>query len=389
MSIADPLEYRFDINNMAVGRHPRNIRSVSTGMGVFSTGRLTKPTFSAMCWPVAGPLPNMGISVRPAIHSWWQAMTQETTTVERSREGRAHVKLWDHPVTIYFILVFAVAWAGCFAVIGPKLMRGEAVPFSDVASAAIPMFLAPTLMGVTMTVLADGKAGLRELSSRMRRWRIDPRWYASLFIFPMMILASLLPLSVLVSSDFTPYIFLPGIVIGLMAGYFEEIGWTGFAFPRLRSKYGALGGALVIGLLQTTWHVAADFMGAYGARGAYWLPHFILFMISMMAMRVLLVWVYVNTGSVLAAQLVHASSTGFLSVLVPLSLSPAQDTLFYGVYSVALWCVAALVILVYGMALQKQRQPIPAGLRPEQDKTGAGRPDPQARIPFQPARSRP
>jgi len=316
-------------------------------------------------------------------------MTKETTTVEMAREGRTHVKLRDHPVTIYFIMVFAVAWAGCFAVIGPRLMRGEAVPFSDMALAAIPMFLAPTLIGVAMTVLADGKAGLRELFSRMRKWRVDPRWYASLFIFPMMILACLLPLSVLVSSDFTPYLFLPGIVIGLMAGYFEEIGWTGFAFPRLRLKYGVLGGALVIGLLQTTWHVAADFMGAYGARGAYWLPHFILFMISMMAMRVLLVWVYVKTGSVLAAQLVHASSTGFLSVLVPLSLSPAQDTLFYGVYSVALWAVAALVISVYGRTLQKERQAIPTGFRPAQDRTEAGRPGPQERIARLPARSRP
>lgn len=251
----------------------------------------------------------------------------------------------DHPIAIYFILVFAVAWAGCFAVIGPKMIRGEAIPFSDMALAAIPMFLAPTLTGITMTFLADGKPGLRGLFSRMRKWRVGPRWYAPLFIFPMMILACLLPLSVFVSPDFTPYIFLPGIVIGLLAGYFEEIGWTGFAFPRLAPKYGVLGGALVIGLLQTTWHVAADFMGGFGARGVYWLPHFILFMISMTAMRVLLVWVYVNTGSVLTAQFMHASSTGFLSVLVPLSLSPAQDTLFYGVYSIALWAVATSVIL--------------------------------------------
>lgn len=291
-------------------------------------------------------------------------MAQDTTTTAGDREGRSQARSRDRSVTIYFIMVYVVAWACCFAVLGPSMMRGEVIPFAALALAAIPMFLAPTLVGVAMTALADGKAGLKELSSRMRRWRFDARWYAPLVIFPVMITVCLLLLSASISLDFTPYLFLPGIVIGFLAGYFEEIGWTGFALPRMCTRYGVLGAALLIGLLQTTWHVAADFMGGYGARGFYWLPHFILFMISMMAMRVLLVWVYANTGSVLAAQLMHASSTGFLSMLVPLSLSPGQDTLFYGVYSVALWAVASLVILFYGNTLKRQRRVLPAGLGP-------------------------
>jgi len=265
-------------------------------------------------------------------------------------------------VIIYFIMVYAIGWTGCFALLGPGLIRGEAIPFAMLVLAAIPMFLAPTVVGIAMTALADGRAGLRELRSRLCRWRVDARWYAPLVIFPAMISMCLISLSATVSPDFTPYIFLPGIAIGFLAGYFEEIGWTGFAFPRMRPRYGVLGAALIVGLLQMTWHVAADFMGGYGARGSYWLPHFMLFMVSMMAMRVLLVWVYVNTSSLFAAQLMHASSTGFLSVLVPLSLSPAQDTLFYGVYSVALWAVATLVILIYGMTLQRQRRVLSAGL---------------------------
>jgi len=48
---------------------------------------------------------------------------------------------------------------------------------------------------------------------------------------------------------------------------------------------------------------------------------------------------------------VHASSTGFLAVLVPLSLSPAQDTLFYAVYSVALWATVGIVVAVFGKNL--------------------------------------
>ena len=51
------------------------------------------------------------------------------------------------------------------------------------------------------------------------------------------------------------------------------------------------------------------------------------------------------------AMLMHASSTGFLVVLVPMTLSAAEDTLFHVVYGVALWAVAAIVVAKYGRAL--------------------------------------
>jgi hypothetical protein len=39
-----------------------------------------------------------------------------------------------------------------------------------------------------------------------------------------------------------------GIVVGLVVGFLEELGWTGFALPRLRRRYGVVTTGLVIGL---------------------------------------------------------------------------------------------------------------------------------------------
>jgi membrane protease YdiL (CAAX protease family) len=142
-----------------------------------------------------------------------------------------------------------------------------------------------------------------------------------------------------------------GILLGLMAGFFEEIGWTGFALPKMLLKHSALTVGILLGVLHSLWHLAADYLGASAARGAYWLPHFAAFLASMMAMRVLIVWVYTNTRSVLLAQLLHASSTGFLSLLVPLSLSPKNDTVFYGAYAAVLWVAVAVVAARYGTQL--------------------------------------
>ena len=68
-------------------------------------------------------------------------------------------------------------------------------------------------------------------------------------------------------------------------------------------------------------------------------------------MRVLIVWVYSNTGSVLLAQLMHASSTASLVVLSPSCISPAQETLWYLVYAGVLWVAVVIVSATYGKDL--------------------------------------
>lgn len=249
-----------------------------------------------------------------------------------------------HAVLSYFALAYLVAWGGTFAAVGPKFIRGETLQFTDALLAFLPMLIGPSLAGIVMTRLVDGESGIRALFSRMRLWRVDARWYSAILIFPVLILAVQLGLVALLSRDFAPYFFPEGILIGLLAGFIEEIGWTGFALPKMQLKHSALAVGLFLGVLHSLWHLVPDYLTASGTRGVYWMPRFAMFLASMTAMRVLVVWVYTNTRSVLLAQLMHASSTGFLSILVPLSLSPRNDTIFYGVYAVALW--AAVIVIV-------------------------------------------
>lgn len=259
---------------------------------------------------------------------------------------RSHIQ--RHSVLSYFALAFLIAWGGCFAAVGPKFIRGEALQFTDVLLMFLPMLIGPSLAGIVMAGIVDGKCGLRELFYRLRLWRVGARWYSAILIFPVLILAVQLGLVALLSRDFAPYFFPMGILIGLLAGFFEEIGWSGFALPKMQLKHSTLAVGIFLGVLHSLWHLAADYLAGSGVRGVYWLPHFAVFLFSMTAMRVLVVWVYTNTTSVLMAQLMHASSTGFLSILVPLSLSPKNDTIFYGVYTAALWAAVIVVVAKYG-----------------------------------------
>ncbi|NIN64273.1 MAG: CPBP family intramembrane metalloprotease [Anaerolineae bacterium] len=262
------------------------------------------------------------------------------------------------PLASYFILAYLISWGGSFAIGGPKFLRGELLGLEDAMRMGPLMLAGPFIAGIAMTYLVDGKIGLRGLFSRVLEWRISLRWYAvALLIFPVLILGVLWSLTILVSPDFAPNFIAIGILLGLLAGFIEEIGWMGFAFPRMEKKSGTWRATIYLGLLHGLWHAMAGYLGEAGIYGVYWVPRFIaMWFVAMTAMRVLLVWIYSNTGSLLLAQLTHASSSGFLVIFGPEAISPAQGTLWFAVYAVVLWIPAAIVVARFGRTLVRQPQ---------------------------------
>lgn len=260
-----------------------------------------------------------------------------------------------YPVIVYFILTFTISWGGSFLVVAPTLIQGKALSQVDGLLMFPVLLIGPSLSGITLTSIVDGKSGLRDLFSRMGRWDVSIRWYSTLLIPPVLILIALFSLRVLLSPVFTPHLNPLGILYGLVPGFLEEIGWTGFAFPKMQSKRSALPAGLLLGVLWGLWHLPViNFLGAAYPHGAYWLPYALAFIVAMAAMRVLIVWVYSNTRSILLTQLMHVSSTACLVVLSPLSVSPAQEALWYAVYAVLLWVVVTLIIVRYGKRLVSQ-----------------------------------
>ena len=145
-----------------------------------------------------------------------------------------------------------------------------------------------------------------------------------------------------------------GVLFGIPAGFFEEIGWTGYALPKM-SKDRVLLPSILLGLLWGTWHLPViNYLGTATPHGTYWFPYFLAFTTAMTAMRVVIAWVYTNTRSVVLAQLLHASSTGSLVVFSPARVNAAQETQGYCVYAAALWVVVAILAVKYGKGLRSE-----------------------------------
>lgn len=263
-----------------------------------------------------------------------------------------------HSLVVYFGLAYAITWLGLLAFAASKSFQLDNIAMGDILAMFFIMVSGPSISGVGMTAWLDGRAGLRDLGARLIRWRVNIRWYAvALLTVPALLLVILTLLSVTVSPVFKPGFVIMGLMIGLLAGMFEELGWSGFATPRLLKKYNPLTAGLVLGALWAAWHMMADYLGNSSAMGSGWLLNFVIYwFLALTAYRILMTWVYSHTDSVLIAILMHASYTGWSYVLSP--TASFQENLVWRVLFVGgLWVLVGLVAFANRRRLPK---PVPA-----------------------------
>ena len=105
-----------------------------------------------------------------------------------------------HPVPTYFALTFVISWGGILIGHGgPGGIPGTREQFERLLPVVILAMLAgPSVAGILLTGLVHGRAGFRELLSRLLRWRVGARWYAvALLTAPLLVTATPLALSLL------------------------------------------------------------------------------------------------------------------------------------------------------------------------------------------------
>jgi uncharacterized protein len=268
--------------------------------------------------------------------------------------GNQEAIIRRYPVVAYFALTFLISWTGALAVTAPHLIRHQPLPKMTGILMFPAMLLGPSLAGIILTRIVDGKSGLRVLFSQMFRAWVPPGWYTALLIPPVLVLTVLLFLQTFVSPVYAPNRFFMGILFGIPAGFLEEIGWMGFAFPKMRSQSNGLTPSILLGLFWALWHLPViNYLGTATPHGVYWLPFFLAFSLAMTAMRVLIAWIYTNTKSVLLAQLMHVSSTGSLVLFSATRVTAVQEALWYALYGTVLWVAVGIVVKAFGKQLER------------------------------------
>ncbi len=274
-----------------------------------------------------------------------------------------------HPVLTYYALVFAISWGGILLIVGgPGGIPGSREQVEAMMPLVlVALFAGPSVAGLLTTGLVSGRAGLRELLSRLLRWRVRARWYATaLLSAPVLVTTVLLALSWLspkflpgiVTTDNKMALLLFGIGWGLLGGgLLEELGWTGLAVPRLRLRYTAFTTALIVGLLHGAWHFLIAFWAGGSFSGGQWTSYLlgilVFYLGALPAYRVLMVWVYDRTASLLIAMLMHASLSASTLILQP-PLTGAPFLTWNLTLTAILWVVVAAVALGNGGQVWQQ-----------------------------------
>ena len=177
----------------------------------------------------------------------------------------------------YYAMAFAISWGAILVIVGPGGFLGTTSTSPSFALVGFTSLLGPSVAGVLMTALVDGRSGLTRASSRGSADGASAvRWYAvALLTAPLVTTTTLLALSLtspaflpaIITADDKASLVLSGIAVGLIVPVFEELGWTGFVTPRLRQRHGVLGTGLIVGLLWGAWHLPL-FAGSAASSGA-------------------------------------------------------------------------------------------------------------------------
>lgn len=182
-------------------------------------------------------------------------------------------------------------------------------------------------------------------------WRVGPRWYLVAVGLPCVITVGGIGLALLdVGATVTPSLLVQRIPLFpvllvftlLLGGGQEELGWRGFALPRLQAERSALTASLGLGVVWALWHLPLFLVGAPRNQTG----SFLLYAVLIVAVSILLTWCYNGTGgSVLLAMLFHAAVNSSGSLL-PVQRSVADEwALVIDVTSVvAMWVVALAVV---------------------------------------------
>ena len=208
---------------------------------------------------------------------------------------------------VYLILAYAISWA---IEIPLALQAQGVVGWKFPTSMHYFASFGPLLAAVITTLLSSGRSGLRELVSRMFKYRVKfILWlYAFSPLIAYLILAAFLSssqpewirLSPLGRVDFLPPLGLGALVLWTVTfGFGEETGWRGFALPRLQARYNALVASIILWAFWAFWHLPAFFY-LYDPRIVFG------FLFGVLAGTITLTWLYNSAaGSILIAAVWH------------------------------------------------------------------------------------
>jgi membrane protease YdiL (CAAX protease family) len=214
---------------------------------------------------------------------------------------------------------------------------------------ALLILLIISTMAILCTALTEGRNGVFDLLKKIVQWRTGFKWYLVAVLMPVGIIFASGVVAFLLGWSPALQIRIPSasqlifnFVLVILIAVLEELGWRGYALPKLLKHRSPLTSALVIGFAAGLLHVGLGL-----AAGRPWLPTFLV----PLGFSVIWTWLFLHTrGSLAMAMLFHFAIDYAPQFVLDAPLPIAQAVWAQAIVSVA---VALALILLFGADLQR------------------------------------
>lgn len=275
--------------------------------------------------------------------------------------------LKKYSIPLFFFLAYLFTWSNWL----PQALASRGIAtYEPTEAIALLAGYGPALAAIIVALLTAGRQGLGELFGRLLRWRVGLQWYAVALFLPAFIILVALALNAITGGPApdlskATYPFGPQdtslaikIIVLILVfilgfdGLGEEIGWRGFALPKLMETKTPLMASIILGTLWAVWHF--PFARTEGVL-LNSVP-LVIFVLNLIASAIIYTWIFINTkGSLLPVLLFHAAGNT-ASNLLPF-LPPFAGNLNIYFFSFAVnWVIA--FILIYRRSELRQSQKI-------------------------------
>ena len=254
----------------------------------------------------------------------------------------------------YFAATFAIAWIGFAA--------AAALSASDTPAAVrqvlfLPGVFAPAIAALWLTWRKDGEVGIRALLRQVGRWRVAARWYAFAIGFMVAVKLTAALLHRLITNEWPQfgdqawYLLLASTIVSTPFQAGEEVGWRGFALPRLAARVGPAAASIILGVIWAAWHLPLFFIADTTTTA----QSFPLYLLQVTAFSVAIAWLYWKTdGSLLLTMLFHAAINNTKDI-VPSGIVAAEHPFTLTASPIAWLTVGVLWITAVYLLLQMPR----------------------------------
>jgi membrane protease YdiL (CAAX protease family) len=252
----------------------------------------------------------------------------------------------------FFVVTYLVTWGSWLAASSTPAAGPRGLLFF------LGIF-APGFVALWLTGRATGRTGVAALLRRLIDWQVPALWYvfAASYIAVVKLTVALVHRAATGAwprfGEMPWYLMLAATVgstlVGGQAG--EEIGWRGYALPRLAARFGLGGGSVLLGVLWASWHLPLFFVPEAPTFG----QSFPLYLLQVTALSVAMAWLYANTrGSLLPVMLMHAAVNNTKDI-VP-SGEPDATNPWAMSHSLVAWLTVAMLSLCAGYFLLRMRK---------------------------------